>query len=54
MRAYQEMMYGPEKDNPAVQANYRDALLRYCKLDTLAMVLIWQHWIELAQDIHVI
>lgn len=26
-----------------------EALLRYCELDTLAMVMIWEHWLELLQ-----
>ena len=48
MRAYQELMYGPAKDDTEARSGYRDALLRYCKLDTLAMVLIWEHWTELS------
>ena len=23
---------------------YRNALLRYCELDTMAMVMIWEYW----------
>ncbi len=26
------------------------ALLRYCELDTLAMVMIWEHWMELMKN----
>jgi hypothetical protein len=26
------------------RALYRDALLRYCELDTMAMVMIWEYW----------
>jgi hypothetical protein len=44
MRAYQAMLYGAERHNPAMVEAYRDLLLRYCKLDTMAMVLIWDHW----------
>jgi hypothetical protein len=44
MRAYQAMMYGQEKDDPAIGETLRSLLLRYCELDTLAMVLIWDHW----------
>jgi hypothetical protein len=32
----------PTKD-PAARAAWRELLLRYCRLDTLAMVLIWEH-----------
>lgn len=44
MIAYQEMMFGVCSHKPDVKAAYRDALLKYCKLDTLAMVIIWEHW----------
>ena len=48
MQAYQEMLYGASRDDPAARANYRDLLLRYCKLDTAAMLMIWQHWCRMA------
>lgn len=44
IRAYQAMMYGVERDDPDCRAAWRELLLQYCKLDTLAMVLIWEHW----------
>ena len=44
MRAYQDLFYGLAKGDPAKQQKLRDALLTYCKLDTLAMVVIWEHW----------
>lgn len=44
MRAYQDMFYGLAKDDPRKQELLRNALLTYCKLDTLAMVVIWEHW----------
>lgn len=44
MAAYPDMLYGPGKDDPEVRKAYAEALLRYCKLDTLAMVIIWEHW----------
>lgn len=44
MRAYQEMLYGVGRENMDARAAWRDLLLQYCKLDTLAMVMIWQHW----------
>jgi hypothetical protein len=47
MLAYQDMLYGIHKDNEAVKNQYVDALKRYCKLDTLAMVIIWEHWMSL-------
>ncbi len=44
VRAYEAMLYGEERDNPAVKAKWKEALLRYCKLDTAAMVMIWEYW----------
>jgi hypothetical protein len=44
MRAYQEMMYGADKHDPLVRAKWGELLRRYCALDTLSMVLIFEHW----------
>jgi hypothetical protein len=45
MRAYQEMLYGDVSSDQAARLEYEKALLRYCRVDTLAMVLIWEHWL---------
>jgi hypothetical protein len=44
MRAYQEMMYGAGRLDPDFKARYAALLRQYCKLDTAAMVMIWDHW----------
>ena len=44
MRAYQDMMYGFAKNDSAKKDKIKDSLLLYCKLDTLAMVIIWKYW----------
>ena len=44
MRAYQEMMYGADKKDPDIRAKWSALLLQYCRLDTLSMVLILEHW----------
>jgi hypothetical protein len=44
MRAYQAMLYGDPADREAHGDQWTALLRRYCKLDTLAMVLIWEHW----------
>lgn len=44
MVAYQSMLYGIHRNDPSACDTIREALLRYCKLDTAAMVMIWQHW----------
>jgi hypothetical protein len=42
--AYQSMLYGPQKGNLAVREQWKSLLLEYCKLDTLARVMIYWHW----------
>ena len=44
MRAYEDIMLGLSRGNENLKKNYAAALLRYCKLDTLAMVIIWEYW----------
>jgi hypothetical protein len=44
MRAYEDIMFGLRKGNSIELEKYRQALLRYCKLDSLAMVIIWEYW----------
>jgi hypothetical protein len=44
MQAYTAMLYGVERDEPDVRTAWEGLLRRYCELDTLAMVLIWDHW----------
>ena len=44
MTAYRDMMFGYGKNNKESKAAIKNALLRYCELDTLAMVIIWEHW----------
>lgn len=46
MRAYQDMMYGFAKEKPSQKDDIKNLLLQYCKLDTLAMVIIWKYWEE--------
>lgn len=47
MRAYQDMLYGVNKGNQEIKDKYKNALLKYCKLDTLAMVIVWERWGEM-------
>lgn len=47
MVAYREMLYGISRDNVQAKTAFADALKKYCKLDTLAMVIIWNHWKDL-------
>lgn len=50
MAAYRDMMYGISKANPKAKLAYNEALKQYCKLDTLAMVIIWEHWKDLIKS----
>ena len=49
MTAYYDMIYGINKDKADVKALYENALKKYCKLDTLSMVCIWEHWMEITK-----
>jgi hypothetical protein len=49
MVAYREMLYGVSRENQEAKMAYAAALKKYCKLDTLAMVVIWFHWHDLSQ-----
>ena len=45
MRAYQDMMYGKARDmSQESRAGWEKLLLQYCKLDTIAMVVVWTYW----------
>ena len=44
MRAYQDMIYGLNMNAEGHRERVRESLLRYCRLDTLAQVIIWEHW----------
>ena len=44
MTAYQDILFGLRENNEELLKSYENALLNYCKLDTLAMVIIWEHW----------
>ncbi len=49
MRAYFRMAYGWEREDPVASAQWANLLKQYCRLDTLAMVLIWEHWQRLTR-----
>jgi hypothetical protein len=44
MRAYQELLYGDGARDAVTRENWKRLLLQYCELDTLAMVVIFEHW----------
>ena len=47
MRAYQSLMFGPHRNDAEYADGLQNALLAYCELDTVAMVMIWLHFIGL-------
>ena len=44
MRAYEDLMFGLSRGDIQAKKDISEALKRYCKLDTLSMVIIWEHW----------
>lgn len=42
--AYEEMMYGASKRDLERRTGWSNLLKQYCSLDTLSMVLIYEHW----------
>lgn len=44
IRAYEAMVYGLERNDLLARMTWSQLLRQYCRLDTLAMVLIWEHW----------
>jgi hypothetical protein len=48
MMAYARMQFGEMTDFE--RESYKNALLRYCELDTLAMVMIYEHWKSIVND----
>ena len=49
MMAYARMQFGEMTDFE--RDSYKNALLRYCELDTLAMVMIYEHWKSIVNDL---
>lgn len=45
--AYYSMMERASANATLEAAQWRDLLLQYCELDTIAMVMVWWHWREL-------
>ena len=46
IRAYEAMVYGLEREAPATREKWKRLLLQYCKLDSLSMYMVWEHWVE--------
>lgn len=46
MAAYREMMHGVGTMNASFREDLANALKRYCHLDTLAQVYLWEYWRE--------
>ena len=50
IRVYQDLIFRHPAD-PQIRANREQLLKQYCKLDTAAMVMIWQHWTNAAASL---
>jgi len=44
VRAYEAMLYGVEQNDTATKEKWKRLLLQYCKLDSLSMYMVWEHW----------
>lgn len=44
IRAYEAMVYGVERSEPATREKWKQLLLQYCELDSLSMYMVWEHW----------
>jgi hypothetical protein len=44
IRAYEAMVYGLERNEPGTREKWKRLLLQYCKLDSLSMYMVWEHW----------
>ena len=44
IRAYEDIIFGRGATDKDYRGQVVEALLQYCKLDTLAMVMIWKRW----------
>ena len=52
MLAYQDLMYGENRscdNNQSTRSQWKELLYQYCRLDTMAMVIIWTHWQNLCR-----
>jgi hypothetical protein len=45
MLAYEHIRYGLAASDQAVRKSMRRQLMRYCELDTAAMVMVWKYWL---------
>jgi hypothetical protein len=45
MLAYEHVRYGLAASDQAARKSMRRQLMRYCELDTAAMVMIWKYWL---------
>ncbi|MBM3990266.1 MAG: DUF2779 domain-containing protein [Planctomycetes bacterium] len=44
VHAYQHVLHTEEREEPSRTSERRSLLESYCRLDTLAMVMVWWHW----------
>ncbi len=49
MLNYLEIMYGASSNRPDICETRRQLLHQYCRMDTLAMVIVWLHWCKIGK-----
>ena len=52
MKAYHDMQFGNASTDVAKKETVKKLLLQYCKLDTMAMVIIWKYWMDKLNESH--
>ena len=45
MLAYEHIRYGLAASDQTARKSMRRQLMRYCELDTAAMVMVWKYWL---------
>jgi len=45
MLAYEHVRYGLAASDQAARKSIRRQLMRYCELDTAAIVMVWKYWL---------
>ena len=44
IRTYEAIVYGVERNEPAIREKWKRLLLHYSKLDSLSVYHVWEHW----------
>ena len=51
IRTYEAIVYGVERNEPAIREKWKRLLLHYSKLDSLSVYHVWEHWRGRAEQV---